>query len=307
MAAAKKTARKSVVILGDVMTDISMRVRDPLHLGSDTAASCVVTPGGSGANQAMWLARTGRVDVHFIGCVGADLFGRVHQESLAAAGMVAHLASDSTRATGMVIVLIDATGERTMITDRGANDGLRREHLPLGIFQRGSWFHLSGYTLLAPETRPIALECLALARRRGMRLSVDPASTAPLSEAGPGNFLEWTQGADLLFPNLEEGRLLSGETDVEAVARTLSEHYGGVALKLGPRGAVWAARGQPAISMSAEALAEVDSTGAGDAFGAGFLSSWLSGGTPEEALTEGARLALAAVSARGGRPPGERW
>ncbi len=300
-------ARKSVVILGDVMTDISMRVRDPLHLGSDTAANCAVTPGGSGANQAMWLARTGQVDVHFIGCVGTDLFGRAHQQTLAAAGIAAHLASDSTRGTGMVIVLVDATGERTMITDRGANDCLRLEHLPLEIFRRDSWFHLSGYTLLAPQTRPAALECLAVARQRGMRFSVDPSSTGPLAEAGPANFLEWTQGAELLFPNLEEGRLLSGETDEQAVVRTLARRYGGVALKIGPRGALWAAPGQPVISVSAPAPTEVDSTGAGDAFGAGFLSSWLSGGSPQEALAEGVQLGSAAVSATGGRPGGERW
>jgi sugar/nucleoside kinase (ribokinase family) len=300
-------ARNSVVILGDVMTDISMRVRDPLHLGSDTPASCTVTPGGSGANQAMWLARTGRVDVHFIGCVGADLFGRAHQQSLAAAGIAAHIASDSSRSTGMVIVLVDATGERTMITDRGANDGLRLEHLPLEIFRQGSWLHLSGYTLLSPETRTVALESLALARRCGMRLSVDPSSTGPLSEAGPANFLEWTQGAELVFPNLEEGRLLSGEVDEQTIAQALSERYGGVALKLGPRGALWAAQGQPVISLTAGALAQGDSTGAGDAFGAGFLSSWVSGATPEQALAEGIRLGSAAVSASGGRPPGERW
>jgi sugar/nucleoside kinase (ribokinase family) len=300
-------AKQSVVILGDVMTDISMRVRDPLHVGSDTAATCTVTPGGSGANQAMWLAETGRVEVHFIGCVGADLFGRAHQQSLAAAGIGVHLASDSTRSTGMVIVLVDATGERTMITDRGANDGLRSENLPLEIFRRDSWFHLSGYTLLSPETRPVALECLALARRHGMRFSVDPSSAAPLAQAGPSNFLEWTQGAEVVFPNLEEGRLLSGEVDEQAVARTLAERYGGVALKLGPRGALWAARGQPVISLSAEAPALVDSTGAGDAFGAGFLASWVSGGSPHQALADGIRLGRAAVGATGGRHLGERW
>jgi len=299
--------RKSVVILGDVMTDISMRVQDPLHLGSDTAANCTVTPGGSGANQAMWLATTGRVKVHFVGCVGTDRFGRAHRQSLAAAGIATHLASDPTRGTGMVMVLVDATGERTMVTDRGANAGLTLEGLPQEIFRRDSWFHLSGYTLLAPETRPVALECLALARRRGMRVSVDPSSTGPLAEAGPENFLEWTEGAELLFPNLEEGRMLSGETDEEAIARALSSRYGGVALKTGPRGALWAAPGQPVISVSADAEAHVDSTGAGDAFAAGFLSSWLSGESPGEALAEGVRLGSAAVSATGGRPLGERW
>jgi sugar/nucleoside kinase (ribokinase family) len=128
-----------------------------------------------------------------------------------------------------------------------------------------------------------------------------------LAAVGVANFLEWTKGADLLFPNLEEGRLLSGETDEEAVVRRLAERYGGVALKLGSRGALFTAQGRPVISVSAASPAEADSTGAGDAFCAAFLSSWVSGDAAERALAEGVRLGSVAASTTGGRPPGERW
>jgi sugar/nucleoside kinase (ribokinase family) len=205
----------------------------------------------------------------------------------------------------MIVVLVDVAGERTMITDRGANGGLSSADLSPDLFRSGAWFHLSGYQLLAPETREIALASLAMARAAGMRISVDPSSTGPLAECGPRLFLEWTQGADLCFPNLEEGRLLTGEDDDRAVAAALTEWYSGVAMKLGEQGALWAARGRPILHQPGEPAAVVDTTGAGDAFCSGFLSSWLSGKPPQSALAEAVRLGTIAVGLAGGRPPRE--
>jgi sugar/nucleoside kinase (ribokinase family) len=294
-----------VVILGDIMTDIMVQFRESLHLGSDTAAGTRVLAGGSGANQAAWLARQGWPEVHFIGSVGDDIFGEAHARALRAAGVTPHLAIDRHHGTGMIVVLVDTTGERTMITDRGASSGLAREDLPHTIFRSGAWFHLSGYLLLDPDTREIALAGLDLARAVGMGISVDPSSTGPLAATGPSQFLEWTRGADLCFPNLDEGRLLTGEDDEGAVAEALAEWYGGVALKLGARGGLWAAAGQPIHYQPGEVARVIDTTGAGDAFCAGFLSSWLGGSSPEVALAEAVRLGTTAVGLVGGRPLSE--
>ena len=272
---------KPIVVLGDVMTDIIVKVTDPLSIGSDTAAKCHLIAGGSGANQAAWLATKG-LDVHFIGCVGDDTFGRAHLRALSNAGITPHLGIDQRLGTGMIIVLVGANGERTMITDRGANGGLKRQHLPLEVFQSPNWFHLSGYMLLAPETREVALAALQLAREQGMPISIDPSSTAPLAAADPKLFVEWTRGADLCFPNFDEGRLLTGESDEASVARALCQWYGGVALKLGRQGALFAVAGEPIFRQSqlGEPGEAVDTTGAGDAFCAGFLAEWLAGGFP---------------------------
>lgn len=299
---------KQIIVLGDVMTDIIVKIEDPVSIGSDTAAKCHMIAGGSGANQAAWLATRG-LDVHFIGCVGNDTFGKAHLEALSNAGIRPHLGIDSALGTGMIIVLVSASGERTMITDRGANSGLSRHHLPLEVFQPQTWFHLSGYMLLAPETREVALSALQLARERGMPISIDPSSTAPLAAADPELFVEWTKGADLCFPNFDEGRLLTGESDEASVASAMCQWYGGVALKLGRRGAIWATAGEPILrqSQSGEPREVVDTTGAGDAFCAGFLAQWLAGGSPEAALAEAIELGSAAVGLVGGRPPGNYW
>jgi sugar/nucleoside kinase (ribokinase family) len=294
-----------VVILGDVMTDIVVQFHQSLRLGSDTAAETRVLPGGSGANQATWLAWRGWPEVHFVGSVGDDIFGRAHARALRAAGVATHLATDRHHGTGMIVVLVDTAGERTMITDRGANGGITTADVPLDLFRPGAWFHLSGYLLLDPATREIALAGLERARTVGMGISVDPSSTGPLSESDPNQFLDWTRGADLCFPNLEEGRLLTGEDDERAVAEALSKSYAGVALKLGPRGALWAASGRSIHYQKGKATGVIDTTGAGDAFCAGFLSSWLAGMSAEDALADAVRLGTTAVGLVGGRPPSE--
>jgi sugar/nucleoside kinase (ribokinase family) len=297
-------SRPRVILLGDVMTDVVVRPAGPIAAGSDTPAAIETHAGGSAANQATWLAAAG-LDVHFIGCVGEDAFGRLHREAFERGGVVAHLAVAVGRPTGMVVSLVDpSSGERSMLPERGANGGLSARPLPRDAFRPGDCFHLSGYALIAEDTRPAALAALALARERDMRVSVDPASAAPLAAAGPSRFLEWTRGADLCFPNLEEASLLTGEREPEAAARALCRWYGEVALKLGAEGALWVRADEPALRLPCEPVQTVDTTGAGDAFCAGFLSRRLHGAAPGEALAAGIHLGAVVAGQVGARPRG---
>jgi len=295
-----------IVVVGDVITDLIVRPREPIAVASDTRAAIAVRPGGSGANTATWLATQRAegldLDVHFAGRVGQDPFGVYHDGELRRHGVTPHLAVDARRSTGTIVALVDAAGERDMLTDRGANLGLRRDDLPRDLFRPGASLHLSGYTLFEQETRDVALTALAWARERGMTISVDPSSASLLAAVGPAHFLRWTRGADLCFPNLDEGRILSGETDPEAIARALAAWYGTVVLTLGVAGALWARAGEPILMRAAEQVEVVDSTGAGDAFCAGFLARWLTGASPSEALAASVRLGAAAAGRIGARP-----
>jgi len=211
----------AVIVIGDVITDLVVQLRQALVVASDTASTISMRPGGSGANQAAWLAYIApQLNVHFVGCVGQDPFGAYHDVELRRSGVLPHLGVDPQRSTGTIVVLVDGDGERSMLTDRGANLGLRVEDLPTEVFQPGACLHLSGYTLADPRTRTVARTAIGLARDHAMIVSVDPASASLLRDIGPHRFLEWTRGADLCFPNLDEGRLLSGETDPEAAARS---------------------------------------------------------------------------------------
>ena len=119
--------RPRVLVVGDVMTDISVEMSGPIAWGSDRRARIFTRSGGSAANQAVWLARLG-LDVDFVARVGArDVLAE--SERLKAYGVTPHLAADETLETGRLIALVDVLGERSFLTDRGANDALsRRRH-----------------------------------------------------------------------------------------------------------------------------------------------------------------------------------
>jgi hypothetical protein len=112
----------AVVIVGDVMDDISARHDIPLRHGTDTAARIALCPGGGAANQAAWLGHLG-VPVLLVARLGAADVPR-HTAALAAHGADVHLAADPDRETGRVVLLVDGAGERTMLTDPGANAAL---------------------------------------------------------------------------------------------------------------------------------------------------------------------------------------
>src|SRR5690349_16861503 len=115
-----------IIVLGDVVTDIIVQQAEKLVKASDTPSTIAIRPGGSAANLASWLATTG-LEVHFIGRVGYDPFGVFHQAELEKFGVTPHLAFDSLRPTGTIVVLVEPeNGERHMLSDRGANRQLSR-------------------------------------------------------------------------------------------------------------------------------------------------------------------------------------
>ncbi len=291
-----------VVVIGDLLYDMFAKIEGPVAFGTDTFTPIHAAPGGSGANAAAWLGTVG-AETHFVGRVGDDVFGSSLAGELEEAGVEPHLVYDPSLETGKVFVLVDGSGERTMITDRGAGEALSPGDLPESLFYEGH-LHLSGYTFSGGSRRETAREALRLAREAGMSTSVDPSSVPLLEAVGPERFLDWTRGVDLCFPNLEEGAFLTGERDPDRIAEGLLACYPAVVLKLGSGGALYAeAEGRREYVRAAPARV-VDTTGAGDALCAGFLSAWLSGGSPSEALRRGVELAGRAVEWVGARPKG---
>ena len=156
-----------VLVIGDVMTDVVARVDDPLALGSDTAAHVQTHQGGAGANVAAWLAALD-VPVRFVGRVGADPFGTESVQVLRTGGVDVRVAVDDARATGTVVVLVGADGERTMLPDAGANSALTADDVAAGDVATAGWLHVSGYTLLNPGSRDAGSAALAAARAAGV-------------------------------------------------------------------------------------------------------------------------------------------
>ena len=221
-----------ILLIGDVMTDVIVRPEGPLSRGSDRRAAIALEPGGSAANQAAWLASFG-VAVDFVARVGAaDI--EVEAARLAEAGVTPHLVGDPERPTGRLVALIDPSGERSFFTDRGANEALTAADIPDALIAGASMIHLSGYSFFAPSPREAVLDVM---RRAGATpVSVDPASAEFLREVGPPQFLEWTRGAAILFPNEDEAAVLTGVDDPETQCARLAALYPLVVLKRGGSG-----------------------------------------------------------------------
>lgn len=291
--------RPPVLVVGDVNTDVVVVLAGEPAPGSDRPATITSRGGGAGANVAVHLAGQG-VDVVLAGAVGDDAPGTGLAAGLRAAGVRTALQLVPGVATGTVVSLVEPDGQRSMLTDRGANLALRGEDLPAPA--PGGHLHLSGYTLLDERSRAAGLAALSAARAAGCTVSVDPASTGPLAAVGVDRWYADTAGVTLLLPNRDEALLLSGCREPDAAAQALSERYAAVAVSLGAEGALWAAGGtvlhRPAVPASV-----LDTTGAGDAFTAGVLAGWLAdpGGDPAAVLDAGLALAARVVARPGAR------
>jgi ribokinase len=288
-----------VIVVGDLMADVIATVAGPLAHASDTPAEIVRRPGGGGANVAARLAAAG-VPTLLVARVGEDAAGQAALDELREGGVELEIAIDAQRPTGTCVVIVEPGGERTMLPDRGANAALEPADLPIDEFAAGKHLHLSGYTLLDPGSRSAGLVALEHARAAGMTISVDPASAAPLADLGSAAFLGWTRRAGLLLPNAEEAAVLTGARDPEAAAWALAKGRE-VVITLGKEGALWSDGERVERAKASPAPARVDSTGAGDAFTAGWLASRLSGEEPAEALAAANFAAAQVLNAAGAR------
>ena len=292
----------TVLVVGDLVTDVLVAHAGALAVGSDTEARITVGGGGQAANTAAWLAHAG-ADVTLVAAVGDDHAGRERIAELLAAGVRCAVRAHAGATTGSVVVLTSAD-ERTMITDRGAALLLDPADVTAAVKAApgATHLHLSGYPLLHAGSRPGGLAALTAARERGLTTSVDAASAEPLRQVGAQAFQDLVRGTDLLLCNSDEADVLAGPGPAGEQASRLTTIASNVVVKRGADGAVWTSRDGVLRSVAGVAVPPLDPTGAGDAFAAGLLAAWCSGADPAAALTAGAALGAAAVRMIGARP-----
>ncbi|MHB1103475.1 MAG: carbohydrate kinase family protein [Devosia sp.] len=294
------TDKGRILVVGDVMTDIIVMPEGPLVRGSDRRAAIRSRPGGSGANQAVWLGSMG-TRVSFVARVGAAdkphleaYFKGLHVDPI--------LIADALLPSGVLVAIVDPDGERSFLTDRGANLALSPSDMPVRLLDHTRLVLVSGYSYFAETPREAVRWLAGEARVRGIALAVDAASVGFLKEVGPGNFLDWTSGAELLFCNADEAQALADTADLDAQMRVLGGRYARVVIKRGALGAALGNSAGVALDLPAPPVKVVDTTGAGDAFAAGFLSAELKDLTPADCLKAGIAAGSAAVETLGGRP-----
>lgn len=288
--------RDRIISYGDLIDDVVAIPRGPIRDDTDTPSSIRFSPGGSAANTAAWLGAIG-APVDFVGAVATRDESR-HAEVFAAGGVAAHLATSDELPTGTIVIIVEGD-RRHMLTERGANAALRSAHVSDDLLAAARVLHITGHALLNDAGAGGIADLITRAHAAGVTVSIAPGSAGFIADYGVREFLAGVAGADILFPSLDEGRLLTGADEPEQVALALG--FPTVVLTLGTDG-VAVAHGGSVTRVPAELASVVDPTGAGDAFCAGFLAEWVHSGDPVAAADAGVRVAARAVGVIGGRP-----
>jgi len=211
--------------------------------------------------------------------VGRDAPGRALLEEVRGDGVTLHASRPAGRRTGRIAVIVGATGERSFVADRSAADALPPEDLAAAWFARTDLLHLPMYSLLGEPLGSAGRRAVELARAANALVSLDLASAVPLLT--DGRRAAWDRVAraapDVLFTTLAEAKALLGGGSVERLLDLAPI----AVVKRGAKGATVLARarssagGRVRFEVATRPIEAADTTGAGDAFDAGFLVSWL--------------------------------
>ncbi len=292
----------NVLCIGDVMLDVIARINvspQKINFGSDTASRISTSSGGAAGNVAAWLTRTDARST-IVSHVGDDPAGAAIVAEFDALGVNHGDLVIPGETSGVVVVLVDSSGERTMFPDKGANSRLTVTDLPdLGSFQA---VYISGYALLNPLARDGVLAMIEKIKADGLPIYFDPASVGAMKDVADKELHNWFSIMDVLFLNEEESIYLTGSVDIERALDYLLDFSQVVVIKRGSAGAIAKARGFDSISLPAVAATVVDTTGAGDSFAAGFIASYSKDHDLTAALQAGGELAAGCVAIVGGRP-----
>lgn len=293
-------ARLRIVCVGEAMVELA-----PHAGGWD------VGYGGDTLNQALHLARFG-YDVAYLTVLGSDPFAPRMQGAWAREGLdTSLLLKDERRTTGLYAISTDELGERHFSYWRSESAARTLfDHPQIGQAAARAAeadalvYSLISLAILPPDGREALIGLAREVRRRGGKVAFD-GNYRPVLWESIEAAREWRDRAaaeaDFGLPTIDDERALAGAADADAVAA----HWEGagcgeVVVKLGGKGCRLPGG---AVVPPATLLKPVDSSGAGDAFSAGYLAARLRGSSPEDAARRGHELAGWTVMRSGAIPP----
>ena len=286
---------RHIVVLGSVNIDLVLHCAQlPLPGQTLTGRDFRCEPGGKGANQAVAAARLG-ARVVFVGCVGDDAFGAQSAAGLRAEGVdLTHLSVIAHCATGVAMIAVEDSGQNHIVLGPGANAALS-----VALVEAATRAIGTAALLICQLESPLASveRAVAIARAAGVPVWLNPAPAQPLPEA-------LLQQVDLLIPNEGEAALLAGlsvqgrAAAVQAATQLRAAGCGTVLVTLGGDG-VLQVDAHGVQHHPAQAVAAMDTTGAGDTF-IGALAAATAEGQPfEAAIAFAQRAAAFSVQRRG--------
>lgn len=277
-----------LVTVGDLVEDVVVRQAGPARFATDNPSVIHRARGGSAANVAAFAAAL--VPARFIGCVGADTAGDLLIAELTGRGVDVRVQRRGR--TGTIVVLVDGDGERTMYPDRGAATQLA--DVSAAWLADAAFLHAPSYCFAAEPAATAVLTLIRDAGQAGVPVSLDASSTGMISAYGLTRYLDLVAAIRpaVFFANASEARLLDVTRPPFTRAVTVVKHGARAATVSLPGGLPHAVPVPPAPRV-------IDSTGAGDAFAAGFLAALMRDAAPAEAVRAGHALARSVLFSPG--------
>lgn len=298
---------KTVVTAGEIVVEIMATRIGQTFLEPGP----LVGPFPSGA-PAIFIDQVGRLGqpCGMISSVGADDFGTINLERLKASGVdVSAVAVHQGAATGSAFVRYAADGSRAFVFNIvGSACGLMAmDAAAEALVARADHIHVMGSSLFSSGAIAVTKAAVERIKARGGTVSFDPNIRPELLAGAMREALEWVAGrCDLFLPSGAELLLFTQARDEEgAVAELLAAGRSAVVIKKGGDGAVCYDAGGRSAAPGFR-VDEVDPTGAGDCFGAGFVCAWLRGEEPADALRLANACGALAVTTKGPME-GTRW
>lgn len=272
-----------------------------LHRIGDRIA---MMPGGAAANTTLGATKLG-LRTAYLGKIGGDVTAEHYFANFTAAGGDGSRFKRASLPNGRCLSMVTPDGQRTMRTHLGAAMTLHPDEVTLADFRGCRHAHIEGYLLFNPA---LADKVMATARAAGCTISLDLASFEVVNVARDWIFQQLREGVHIVFANEDEAKaLFQQERDYETYARDLAQFGGIAAVKMGKDGA-WVASGsdlQRVFPVSVERV--VDTTGAGDAWAAGFLYGHLRGKSLAVSGAIGSMMGAETVQHLGASIPDIHW
>ncbi len=263
-----------VLVVGDLNPDLVLTgdVTPAFGQTEKLIDDARLTLGSSAGIFACGAARLG-LRVAFAGLVGDDEFGVFMRRGLAQRGVdTSGIVTTGEVTTGLGVIL-SRGDDRAILTHLGTIGALRLDHIDPALLARARHLHLASLFLLR-SLRPAVPTLFDQAHALGLTVSLD--TNYDPAERWDGDVHAALARADVFLPNATEALALTGAADPQAALAALAERTPTVAVKLGADGAI-ARRGDEVVAAPAYPQTVRDTTGAGDAFDAGFVYAWLQG------------------------------